>query len=114
MSKSIIQYDIWLVNLDPTVGAEIRKTRPCVILNNDDIGVLPLKIVAPVTDYKTKYEKNPWMVSVESGTLNGLSKKSVIDIFQMRSLSENRMIKKIGSLEKVYVPSILSALKSVF
>jgi mRNA interferase MazF len=114
MSKSIVQYDIWLVNLDPTVGAEIRKTRPCVILNNDDIGALPLKIVAPVTDYKTKYEKNPWMVSVEAGTLNGLNKKSVIDIFQMRSLSENRMIKKMGSLEEFYIPSILNALKSVF
>ena len=42
--------EIWLINLDPTVGAEIRKTRPAVIVNDDAIGILPLKIIAPVTD----------------------------------------------------------------
>ena len=48
--------DIWLVNLDPTIGAEIRKTRPCVIVSNDAVGVLPLKVIAPLTDFKERYQ----------------------------------------------------------
>jgi mRNA interferase MazF len=42
--------EIWLINLDPTIGAEIRKTRPAVIVNDDAVGILPLKIVVPVTE----------------------------------------------------------------
>jgi len=46
--------EIWLINLDPTVGAEIRKTRPAVIVNDDAIGILPLKVIVPVTDWKNR------------------------------------------------------------
>lgn len=53
------QKEIWIINLDPTIGSEIRKKRPCVILNNDAIGILPLKIIAPVTDYKEKHNIIP-------------------------------------------------------
>jgi len=49
------QREIWVVNLDPTIGAEIKKRRPCVIVNDDTVGVLPLKIIAPITDYKDKW-----------------------------------------------------------
>ena len=66
--------DIWLINLDPTIGAEIRKKRPCIILNNDAIGVLPLKIIAPVTNFKQKYSIVPWMVKLTPDSLNGLKK----------------------------------------
>jgi mRNA interferase MazF len=44
------QGDIWLINLDPTVGAEIKKTRPAIIVNDNTLGRLPLKIIVPLTD----------------------------------------------------------------
>ncbi len=44
--------EVWLVNLDPTIGTEISKKRPCIIVNDDAIGILPLKIIVPVTDWK--------------------------------------------------------------
>ena len=47
--------EIWLINLDPTVGAEIRKTRPAIILNDDSLGILPLKVIVPLTDWKSRY-----------------------------------------------------------
>ena len=50
------QKEIWLINLDPTIGAEIKKTRPCVILNDDLTGTLPLKIIAPITGFKKQYQ----------------------------------------------------------
>ena len=57
--------EIWLINLDPSVGAEIRKTRPAVIVSSDAVGVLPLKVIVPLTDWKEHYEIAPWMVKVE-------------------------------------------------
>ena len=44
------QGEIWLINLDPTVGAEIKKTRLAIIVNDNALGKLPLKIIVPVTD----------------------------------------------------------------
>lgn len=108
------QFEIWLVNLDPTIGAEIKKTRPCVILNNDDIGLLPLKIVAPLTDYKPHYEKNPWMLTVTPNALNNLEKKSILDLFQLRSLSEERLIRKIGTLDSRLAQLVPGTLTMIF
>jgi len=42
--------EIWLVNLDPTLGSEIRKIRPVVVISSDSIGKLPIKLIAPITD----------------------------------------------------------------
>ena len=47
--------DIWLINLDPTVGAEIQKTRPAIIVNEDAIGILPLQVIVPLTDWKERF-----------------------------------------------------------
>ena len=47
--------EIWLINLDPTVGAEIRKTRPAIIVNDSRLGKLPLKIIIPVKNKKLAY-----------------------------------------------------------
>ena len=112
--NNFFKYDIWLVNLDPTTGAEIKKTRPCLILNNNEIGFLPLKIIAPITDFKPKYAKNPWMVVLEPTKQNGLTKKSVVDVFQLRSVSEKRMIKKIGRLDEYNFKNIFDAITSIF
>ena len=51
--------DIWLVKFNPTTGSEIGKKRPAVVVNLDSIGKLPLKIVAPITDWKAKYTHFP-------------------------------------------------------
>ena len=94
------QGEIWRINLDPTVGAEIRKSRPCLILNNDTIGKLPLKVIAPLTDFKEHYVSVPWMVIVDPDPGNGLHKRSVVDLFQVRSLSEKRFIERLGAVDE--------------
>lgn len=55
------QGEIWLINLDPSVGSEMRKTRPAVIVNDDNLGKLPLKVIVPVTDWKDWYQAAVWM-----------------------------------------------------
>lgn len=94
------QGEIWRINLDPTVGAEIRKSRPCLILNNDTIGKLPLKVIAPLTDFKEHYASIPWMVIVDPDPHNGLHKRSAVDLFQVRSLSEKRFIERLGAMDE--------------
>lgn len=74
--------EVWLINLDPTVGAEIRKTRPAVIVNDDAVGILPLKVVVPITDWKERYTVAPWMSKINPDAHNGLSKPSAAVLFK--------------------------------
>jgi len=108
------QREIWMVNLDPTLGAEIKKTRSCVIVNDDAVGVLPLKVIAPITGYKDKFKEVPWMVTLTPDHDNGLDKKSVIDLFQVRSVAEQRLIKRVGIIRADQMLSVKAALKVVF
>ena len=62
---SMKQGEIWLIDLDPTKGAELQKIRPAIIVNNNVMGKLPLKIVVPITDWKDRYNIAPWMGTVD-------------------------------------------------
>jgi mRNA interferase MazF len=108
------QSEIWLIDLDPTKGAEIQKIRPAIIINDDILGKLPLKIVVPITDWKEKFNLAPWMVKIEPSDTNGLNKISTADCFQVRSLSQERLIKKIGTIDSEILFEIKDALKKVF
>ena len=108
------QGEIWQINLDPTLGAEMKKSRPCIILNNDLIGKLALKVVAPITDFKEHYALVPWMVTIEPTNSNGLSKKSSIDLFQVRSLSQNRLVSRLGKVDKGILDACKTSLNVVF
>ena len=101
--------EIWLINLDPTVGAEIRKTRPVVIVSSDAIGVLPLRVIVPVTDWKVQYEPAAWMVKILPDQQNGLSKPSAVDTFLIRSVAASRFIRKIGIISDVDLKFIVNA-----
>ncbi len=93
------QGEVWLINLEPTIGSEIRKTRPAVIVNDDVIGKLPLKVIVPITDWKDKYAVAPWMVKLVPNRINKLTKVSTADCFQVRSVSEQRFVKKLGEVD---------------
>lgn len=108
------QGEIWLVNLDPTIGAEIRKTRPCVIVSDNAIGALPLKVIAPLTDLKERYRKVPWMVVIESDSMNSLTKPSALDLFQVRCVAEERLVKRIGAVSPEICIAAQQAIKVVF
>ena len=108
------QTEIWLTNLDPTIGAEIKKTRPALIVSEDDLGKLPLRVVAPITDWKERYSFAPWMVKLEPTIENGLNKPSSIDCFQVRSVAQERLIKKLGKITDEEILSVKNGLAKVF
>jgi mRNA interferase MazF len=107
------QSEIWLIDLEPTKGAEIQKKRPAIIVNDDRLGKLPLKVIVPITDWKDHYDIAPWMVKIEPNTTNGLLKNSSADCFQIRSLSQERLIKKMGDIDNATLDEIKEALKKV-
>ncbi|WP_223157448.1 type II toxin-antitoxin system PemK/MazF family toxin [Sulfurovum sp. bin170] len=96
---TIKQSEIWLVNLNPTIGTEINKTRPCLVIGDDTIGKLKSKTVLPITGWSETYSFVPWMVKCEPTKDNHLTKDSAIDTFQIRNLSTKRFIKKIGVID---------------
>jgi mRNA interferase MazF len=105
--------EIWLINLDPTIGAEIKKTRPAVIVSSDAVGTLPLKVIVPLTDWKDRYAVASWMVKVELDTHNGLEKSSAADTFQVRSVSVERFVRKQGRLAEALMSQISEGLGRV-
>ncbi|MBE0655743.1 MAG: type II toxin-antitoxin system PemK/MazF family toxin [Bacteroidales bacterium] len=107
------QGEIWLINLDPTVGAEVKKTRPAIIVNDNALGKLPLKIIVPVTDWKDRFGTAPWMIKLEIDKENGLTKVSAADSFQVRSVSQERFIKQIGIVSETIMDEIRIGLAKV-
>lgn len=105
--------EVWRINLDPTMGAEIKKTRPAVIVNDDAVGILPLKVIVPITKWKDRYAVAPWMVRLDPDAENGLDKPSAADAFQVRSLSQAKFVQRTGKLSEAAMQDITKALAVV-
>lgn len=105
--------EVWLISLDPTLGAEISKTRPAIIVNDDSVGILPLKVIVPVTEWKEKFALAAWIVCIEPDGENGLEKPSGADTFQIRSLSQERFVRKLGVLSETIMQRVNEALAIV-
>jgi mRNA interferase MazF len=107
------QGDIWEINLSPTVGAEIKKKRPALIISDDAMGLLPLKVIVPITEWKDRFDGAPWMVKIEPDSHSGLLKTSALDTFQIRSVSTRRIVKRIGVVSDEVLEKVKEAIKTV-
>jgi len=105
--------EIWLVSFDPTIGAEIRKTRPAVVVSSDAVGRLPVKLVAPVTDWKAHYAANLWHVRVDPDRYTGLTKPSAIDTLQIRGMDRQRFVRKLGKVSSPTLEEIVLSIAAV-
>jgi mRNA interferase MazF len=105
--------DVWLVNLDPTIGAEIKKTRPAVIISSDAVGKLPLKLIVPITDWKDYFAGNLWHVRIDPDARNGISKPSAADALQVRAVDHRRLVKRLGRLSAQEVEDVAAAVAAI-
>jgi mRNA interferase MazF len=105
--------EIWRVSLDPTIGAEIRKTRPVVVVSSDAIGILPIKLVAPLTEWKDYLAQNIWHVKVVPDSMNGLEKASAVDTLQLRGVDTQRFVQKLGNVSPSVMRSVVAAIAAV-
>lgn len=105
--------EIWDIDLNPTKGQEINKTRPAIVISSDGVGKLRLKIAIPITEWQTSFDGNFWHVALQPTALNGLSKVSAADALQVRSLSLERFVKCRGRATKPELEEIVQALAAV-
>ncbi len=102
--------EIWYVRFDPTVGSEIQKTRPAVIVNEDAIGRTNMRIVVPVTGWKSEYEFFPWVIRLPASKKRGLSKASAADASQVKAVSVKRFTAKAGLVRAAELSEIVAAI----
>ena len=104
------------VNLDPTLGSETGKVRPCVVVTNDIYNArVPIIQVVPITTWSNKKSKIKTNVVIESSKINGLAKRSIADCLQTRPIDKRiRYIKTRGNLESDRQAEIDECLKIVF
>jgi len=103
----IKRFDVYLVNLDPTVGSEIRKSRPCLIISPDEMNqYIATVIVAPMT---TKGRDYPTRVPC---TFRGKDGQVVLD--QIRTIDKSRLVQKQGKIDKQAQEEVLSILAEMF
>ena len=102
--------EVWDVDFDPPRGSEIGKKRPAVVISEDAIGRLPLRIVVPITQWTARYAGYPWFVRIAPTSTNGLSKESGADAFQVKSISEKRFARRRGALTTAELDDIAAAI----
>jgi mRNA interferase MazF len=101
------RFDVFLVNLDPTVGREIKKTRPCLIISPDEMNqFISTVIIAPMT---TKGRDYPTRVDCR---FKGKAGQVVLD--QIRTIDKIRLVKKLGRIDAVYQGKTLALLQEMF
>ena len=105
--------EIWLVELDPTRGSEIQKTRPAVVVSSDAMLQLPVRLVAPISTYQPKHEKRIWAVPVDPTPATGLAAKSTIMPEQCRCVALERFVRIEGVIPPYVMEELDAALKIV-
>jgi len=105
--------EVWRINFDPTIGAEIKKVRPAIVISSDAIGILPIKLVAPITTWNTSFTGKLWLVSISPDGMNGLTQDSVVDTLQVRGVEVQRFIQKIGLVSSNMLEEIAAAIAIV-
>jgi mRNA interferase MazF len=107
MAMVVNRFDVYLINLDPTVGSEIQKTRPCLIISPDEMNkYIRTVIVAPLTTASKDY---PTRVSCKFK-----KKKGQIVLDRIRTIDKIRLIKKLGSIDSQTQLEVISVLQRLF
>ena len=107
MAMVINRFDVYLINLDPTVGSEIQKTRPCLIISPDEMNRhIRTVIVAPMTTAGKDY---PTRVKCQFK-----KKKGQIVLDQVRTIDKTRLIKKLGKIDPETQVEVISVLQRLF
>ena len=107
MAVVVRRFDVYLINLDPTVGSEIQKTRPCLVISPDELNRhIATVIIAPMT---TKGRDYPTRIACK---FRGKQGQIVLD--QIRTVDKFRLVKKVGKIDDLTQTKVLTKLKEMF
>jgi len=106
MVKNLNRFDIILVKLNPTIGSEIQKTRPCIIVSPDEMKALKTVIIAPMTSKGFSFIFRPH--------IHFEQKDGLVLLDQIRAIDKTRIIKKIGTVDEKTSKEIADTLQLMF
>lgn len=106
-ARHALRGEVHLIRLDPTLGSEIRKTRPCVVVSPDELNRhLRTAIVAPMTTGGQAY---PWRIACQFRQRSGF-----VALDQLRTIDRERLVRRLGRLTPVTIVAVLDALREMF
>jgi mRNA interferase MazF len=105
--------EVWVVDFNPSRGAELYKERPAVVISSDGVGALPIKLVVPLTGWQDKFAANIWHVRVEASPASGLEKVSAADALQVVCVSVERFKRRLGRLPAGLLDEVAAAIATV-
>ncbi|HHT9113578.1 MAG: type II toxin-antitoxin system PemK/MazF family toxin [Planctomycetes bacterium] len=101
-----MQYEVFLINLDPTIGHEIQKTGPCLVVSPDEMNEnINTVIIAPMT---TRSHEYPTRINVKFQGKNGW-----IVLDQIRTVDKRRLVKRLGKIDKIVIQKVKDVIKEM-
>lgn len=101
-----MQYEVFLINLDPTIGHAIQKTRPCLVISPDEMNEnINTVIIAPMT---TRSHEYPTRINVKFQGKNGW-----IVLDQIRTVDKRRLVKRLGKIDKIVIQKVKDVIKEM-
>jgi mRNA interferase MazF len=108
MAMGVARFEVYFVNLDPTIGAEIKKVRPCIVLSPDEMNrSLRTVIIAPMTTFRREHYPSRVDCVFQK-------KRGQIVLDQIRTIDSQRLLKKLGMLSKNSQRAALKVLQAMF
>lgn len=105
--------EVWRVGFNPTKGDEIQKLRPAVVISTDSFNPLKTKLVVPLTTWQDRFSNAQWMVKIVADDINGLGHDSAADALQVRCVSYERFMTKLGVIRASVLDEIATAIAIV-
>ena len=102
--------EVWLVQLDPTRGQEIQKTRPAVVISSEMFSSLPMRIIIPVATWQPKFQNRPFMILIQLTEENCLDADSAGNVVQVRSVTTQRFVRCIDKVSETVVQELVIGL----
>jgi mRNA interferase MazF len=100
--------EVWIANMDPTIGAEIQKVRPVVIVSADALRSLPIRTVVPCTT--SELPPAPWHITIPATAETGLDRDTHADAAQVRTVSVERLARRLGRVSDDLIDDIAAGI----
>lgn len=102
--------EIWQVDLNPTIGREIKKSRPAVVISSDLFSYTDLRVIIPITEWQDKFMLWPFMVKIVKDVSNGWDRNSAGNVLQVRGVSTQRFMYRRGEIAESIIQELLAGL----
>ena len=107
------QGEIWDINLGNKHETGIGVKCSVIVINDDTIGILPSRVIVPLTKWQNKFDKAIWLIRIDPNDENNLGRISAVDAFQMHTIPTTRFLNKIGVVSVEELQQIKDAVKAI-